>query len=130
MKSISNEYVSAKVFLSAPLGIVTIVTLVRMATRPVTTQLASPVPEWVELNNLACVTLGSEVIFATDDWFAEVSADDNDGYDDGNNNDDANDDGAGREPPEPECRGVEGGVHRAGQVDGRLGDPQEACGWP
>ena len=62
----------------------TLVTIVRMATRPVTTQLASPVPEWVELNNLACVTLGSEVIFATDDWFAEVSDDDDGGYDDDN----------------------------------------------
>ena len=95
-----------------------------MATRPVTTQLASPVPEWVELNNLACVTLGSQVIFATDDWFAEVSDEDNDdGTDD-------NDDGAGREPSEPQCGGVEGRVHRAGQVDGRLGDPEEACSRP
>ena len=58
-----------------------------------TTQLASPVPEWVELNNLACVTLGSEVIFATDDWFAEVSEDDNDGYDDNNDGYDDNNDG-------------------------------------
>ena len=27
-------------------------------------------PEWTELNTLSCATLGSSVLFSTDDWFA------------------------------------------------------------
>ena len=29
-------------------------------------------PTWCQLNNLACATLGTQIIFATDDWFAEA----------------------------------------------------------
>ena len=29
-------------------------------------------PEWTELNTLSCVTLGSSVLFSTDDWFASA----------------------------------------------------------
>merc|ERR1719347_1642244 len=29
-------------------------------------------PSWCQLNNLTCATLGTKIIFATDDWFAEA----------------------------------------------------------
>ena len=28
--------------------------------------------EWTELNTLSCATLGSSVLFSTDDWFASA----------------------------------------------------------
>ena len=42
-----------------------------MAERPITTT-SDAVPEWTQLNNLSCATLGSSIIFATDDWFASA----------------------------------------------------------
>ena len=40
-----------------------------MAERPVNLDTSS-VPEWTQINNLTCSTLGSKVLFSTDDWFA------------------------------------------------------------
>ena len=40
-----------------------------MADPPVSSS-SSEVPEWTQLNTLSCSTLGSKILFATDDWFA------------------------------------------------------------
>ena len=42
-----------------------------MADRPLQVS-GAEAPGWSQLNNLSCATLGSQIIFATDDWFAEA----------------------------------------------------------
>ena len=42
-----------------------------MADRPLQVS-GTEAPGWSQLNNLSCSTLGSQIIFATDDWFAEA----------------------------------------------------------
>ena len=43
-----------------------------MADRPVASSSDQAIPDWSQLNNLSCVTLGSRILFATDDWFAQA----------------------------------------------------------
>ena len=42
-----------------------------MADRP-TKVSGAEAPGWSQLNNLSCATLGSKILFSTDDWFAEA----------------------------------------------------------
>ena len=42
-----------------------------MAERPLQVS-GAEAPGWSQLNNLSCATLGTKIIFATDDWFAEA----------------------------------------------------------
>jgi len=42
-----------------------------MATRPVSSDVVK-VPRWTELNDLSCSSVGGEVLFSTDDWFASA----------------------------------------------------------